>query len=164
MVCSSWDVRGRADCCATVLSAPKEMVAERRTLPGVSGMDRKKCKQIMFGGHSGGLNPANTSATTTTTNPSSYSAPPMGFRMPPPGPGMPPRLPPPGFMSQGGTPGMPPPAFNVPPPGFLNSFSQAGAGKTSTGYLPIFYLFNLYFYLLLRICFISVFLILPFCC
>lgn len=62
-----------------------------------------------------------------SNNPSGYGAPPMGFRMPPPGPGMPPRLPPPSFMGQGGGPGMPP-AFNVPPPGFLNSFSQAGAG------------------------------------
>ncbi|KAK8405465.1 hypothetical protein O3P69_001796 [Scylla paramamosain] len=81
---------------------------------------------------SGGLTPVNTSASTTTTNPSSYSAPPMGFRMPPPGPGMPPRLPPPGFMPQGGNPGMPPPAFSVPPPGFLNSFSQAGAGEAGS--------------------------------
>lgn len=90
---------------------------------------------------SGGLTPGNTSTTTTSSNPSSYSAPPMGFRMPPPGPGMPPRLPPPGFMPPGSTPGMPPPAFNVPPPGFLNSFSQAGAGGTYAVDLFVVYLF-----------------------
>ncbi|XP_045602652.1 pre-mRNA-processing factor 40 homolog A isoform X3 [Procambarus clarkii] len=62
--------------------------------------------------------------------PSSYSAPPLGYRMPPPGPTMP-RLPPPSFMPPGAPPGLPPPAFTVPPPGFMSSFGQAPAGEGS---------------------------------